>query len=164
MRRRIGRVVLVVSLILGAGILWWHPWSPSGPPPAKRYGSPQELASDLQRSGAGCERTHNLWGLGLTYSCSVAGGRLYFGVMSEGFLDAQEEFFGVSMRDVLTADAATVRDIMHFGVDSAGGVILGPNWMAFSDWKVTVEAAHDAIGGRLVLTGPPSPSARTTPS
>jgi hypothetical protein len=53
---------------------------------------------------------------------------------------------------------------MGFGVGSTGGILLGPNWMAFSDWVVTVEAAHDVIGGRLVLIGPPSPSPRATPS
>lgn len=155
----------------------WHPWSPSGPPPAKRYGSDTQLASDLRGAGAGCEHPHDLWGgeaprandpggdSGITYACSVAGGRLYFAVFSEEFLDEQEETLDFSWRDILTAEEATVRDVMfHVGVETTGGVVLGPNWVAFSDWNVTVEVAHDAIGGRLVLIDPPSPSARATPT
>ncbi len=31
------------------------------------------------------------------------------------------------------------------------GTIVGPNWVAVSDWRVTPRAVHEAIGGELVM-------------
>lgn len=34
-------------------------------------------------------------------------------------------------------------------VDS--GEVLGPNWVAMSKWRVTLQAVHQAIGGKLII-------------
>jgi hypothetical protein len=43
------------------------------------------------------------------------------------------------------------------------GMVVGPNWVAMSDWRVTLRAVHQAIGGRLIILDPTS-SPRPSPS
>jgi hypothetical protein len=51
-----------------------------------------------------------------------------------------------------------VRDIVGF-LDLPGvGVVVGPNWVVMSDWRVTLQAVHQATGGRLIILAPTSSS------
>jgi hypothetical protein len=44
------------------------------------------------------------------------------------------------------------------------GIVVGPNWMALSDRRVTLQSVRQAIGGELFTVDPSSPFPSPTES
>lgn len=189
MRRRILLIAIVgavVAVVLAA--LVWQLWGASGPPRARTYGSARELASDLYRARGECQHPQpaapdasraflELVALLLgrapappvlhthTYRCSVAGGRLYFFVYTPEMVKDLKAIFGEEYErfipEVGDFQRTWIRVNTEFLDHPDSGEVVGPNWVAMSEWRVTLQAVHQAIGGRLIIpmsTPRPSPT------
>lgn len=173
-RRRILLIAEVdaVAGVVVAALVWWpFDQSPSVSPRAKTYGSAAELASDLYRTRGECQQPHKhrlpppLLPL-FVYSCSVAGGRMNFTVFTHAYIETLTALVG----EEFVPPVGDIKSMGRFyGRDFARdtdipGTVVGPNWVAISEWRVTLQAVHQAIGGQLIMVDPISAHTTSLPS
>jgi hypothetical protein len=175
-RRRILLIAIVgavVGVVVAALVwqLWWpSDQSPSGPPRAKTYGSALELASGLYRARGECQHPQEPPPLAhlYMYRCPVAGGRLYFFVLTQAAVEELKVNFGEEFFQEIGGIQGYLRSFNRDLARSLDipGMVVGPNWVAMSDWRVTLQAVHQAIGGKLIILDPtssPRPSSTESP-
>jgi hypothetical protein len=105
-RRRIFLIAVIGAVVgvVAAALVWQFWWPsdqpPSGPRPAKRYGTSLGLSSDLYRLRGECQHPRELISRSRAYLCQFAGGRLLFVVYTprlvgrlQGTFAADDEFF-----------------------------------------------------------------------
>jgi hypothetical protein len=92
------------------------------------------------------------------YRCPVAGGRLYFFVLTQAAVEELKANFGEQFFQDIGGIQGYLRSFNRDLARSLDvpGMIVGPNWVAMSDWRVTLWAVHQAIGGRLIILDPTS--------
>jgi hypothetical protein len=158
----IAGVGAVVGVVIAALVWWPFDHAPSAPPRARTYGSALELASDLYRAQGECQHPREPTSYSYVYRCPVAGGRLYFFLLTQAVVEelkanVGEEFFqeiGGIPGYLRSFDRDLARSL------DVPGMVVGPNWVAMSDWRVTLQAVQHAIGGELIIVDPTtSPSA-----
>lgn len=184
MRRRILLIAFVAAVlgVVAAALVWqlWWPSDqpPSGPPLAKRYGSPLGLSSDLYRLRGVCQHPQELITHSRFYLCQFGGEDLFLIVWTQRMVekvagqvpyDAEnrfDEFFKPFFEDIhgdlRDLDSGGFRDLAcSLGLR---GVVVGPNWMALSDQRVTLQGVRLTIGGELFTVDPSSPCPAPTES